>query len=65
MKLYQLIARSCIACVILNSCSGNTSDDHLNNHPAADTVAIPDTIKNFPISIPDSLNAGDTLALNY
>ena len=55
-----------LACTILVSCSGNSNknDDQLMNHPAADTVSIPDTIKNFPIPVDSTIKSTDTVAVN-
>ena len=68
MKSYQLIASLTFVCLSLISCTGNANsdDNHLNNHPALDTVNFaPDTIKNFPLPGPDStLKATDTIAQN-
>jgi hypothetical protein len=67
MNLYQLIASACIACIMLVSCADNShyDDDQLMNHPAADTVNIPDTIKNFPIPVDSTIKSTDTVAINY
>ena len=55
-----------LSSTILVSCSGNSNnnDHHLMNHPAADTVSIPDTIKNFPIPVDSTLKSTDTVAVN-
>jgi hypothetical protein len=67
MKLHQLIATACIACTLFVSCADNSNydDNKLNNHPAADTVNLPDTIKNFPIPVDSTIKSADTVAINY
>lgn len=68
MKLSQLIAPTCFISMSFVSCTDNANrdDNNINNHPALDTVNIkPDTIKNFPLPLPDStLKATDTVAQN-
>jgi hypothetical protein len=64
MKSYQLIASKGIVISIHASCSDNNNNgSDLNNHPAADTVSIPDPVKNGALPVPDSiLKSTDTVA---
>jgi len=66
MKLDQLIATAGFVCLSLFSCTDNANkeDNNLNKSPALDTVNIKaDTIKNFPVPLPDStFKSTDTIA---
>jgi hypothetical protein len=57
MKLYQVIAATCIAGMTLASCSNSsTTNDELNNQPSVDSMSVPDTINQNGLPAPDSTN---------